>query len=136
MQYEATECLKSEKCQSSDPQFWHFFRFFLKNAEHTWGLDNKSTLKDYVDKKWSNKDLLGIIASAEGQKMIRSWNRQRAMGIDDALAALGTHPLHQQILSKFEDLTITTPNTAGFTRIDLAKLPGSYKANSNVAVGI
>lgn len=66
MQREATSCLKSGQCKATDPQFWQFFRFFLKNAEHTWGLDNKSTLKDYVQSKWSNKDLLTIIASAQG----------------------------------------------------------------------
>lgn len=66
MQTEATKCLKSGLCSASNAQFWQFFRFFLKNVEHTWGLDNKSTLTDYVESMWSNKDLITIINSASG----------------------------------------------------------------------
>jgi hypothetical protein len=29
-------------------------------GEHTWGLDNKLALKDYVSSQWTNKDLQKI----------------------------------------------------------------------------
>jgi hypothetical protein len=73
MQYEASICLKAKKCEISDPNFWNFYRFFLKNAEHTWGLDNKSTLKHYIKSKWSNQDLVEIVKSSEGNSFLASF---------------------------------------------------------------
>jgi hypothetical protein len=58
------------------------------------------------------------------------------MAIDDALAALGSHPLRQTISARFEDLTtVVTPDTTGFTRVEPSKLPKYYVANAKTYIG-
>lgn len=58
------------------------------------------------------------------------------MGIDDAITALGTHPLRQQIVNKFNELATSVPSTIGFTKVDPTHLPSRYQANSQVSIGM
>lgn len=57
------------------------------------------------------------------------------MGIDDAIAALGSHPLKNTILQKFAELETSMPNLTGFTSVAPSSLPTYYKANSGVYLG-
>ena len=51
-----TECLDAGECSLSDYRFWNFSRLLLKNGEHTWGLDVKSTLAplSFERSNWQN----------------------------------------------------------------------------------
>jgi len=136
MEREAANCISRGACTFSDKRFWEFYRFYLKNAEHTWGLDDKKTLTSYKNNSWSNKDLVTIVASDEGKRIIASWNRQRAMGIADALLALGTHPLRATIEKEFADLLdVKVPNTNGYTKYSPSQLPTSFAANGGIHIG-
>lgn len=86
-------CLKRGQCSLNDSRVWQFSRFLLKNGEHTWGLDNKVTLPEVKDCNWTNVDLDTIKDSKGGKAIIESWMRQRQMGIDIAIDALGNHSL-------------------------------------------
>lgn len=56
------ECLASGECDLSDYRVWNFSRLLLKNGEHTWGLDVKSTLepRSFLTTNWDNKDFQAL----------------------------------------------------------------------------
>jgi len=132
-----SECIDQGLCHLSDSRFYEFSRYLLKNGEHTWGLDNKIALPDYIKTHWTNNDLLQtIIPSAGGQSIIESWHRQRNMGLDYAIAALGDHPLAGRI-NKYldEHLAVKMPDLTGFSPISPNNLPPYFKVGPNVQIG-
>uniref|UniRef100_A0A6B2KYN8 P-type domain-containing protein n=1 Tax=Arcella intermedia TaxID=1963864 RepID=A0A6B2KYN8_9EUKA len=119
-----SECLSKGECNMNDPRIYEFSRFLLKNTEHTWGLDNKITLPDVVTSNWTNADLANIIQTKQGQKIIESWNRQREMGLDDAVSALKDHPLKETILESWkETVLLAPPQTTGMIAVAPQNLP-------------
>ena len=117
-----------------DAPFLNFSRWALKNAEHTWGLDVKSTLHD--DSNWTNAAFESARVrggAAEFAALEASWWEQRHWGIDYALAALPpTHALAKAATSElvaaraplpYHNLSRTSLAAAGFSHMPNASAP-------------
>ena len=93
----------------ADPALFNYSRLALKNSEHTWGL-SVFHYGPLADANWSNSAFHENMNSRESHlsAFIKSWQEQRAWGIDFAVEALPlNHPLRTGIESEFEDITPT-----------------------------
>jgi hypothetical protein len=115
-----------------------------------------------VDCNWTNADLEIIkgkfcapsfmrfnrLASSGGKAIVESWNRQRSMGLDVAIDALGNHPLkyylfqylrllmiRNDILNEFNKLKVILPSTVGYNNIPVPQLPNFFKIGKQVQIG-
>jgi hypothetical protein len=116
-----TACEATAQCSFDDPRYYNFSRLFLKNAEHTWGLDVKTYLHDVLH--WSNVDLRKQLAQRAPNfvAMVDEWNAQRQLGIGMAVEALADHPLAADIQGAFAELQPTKPSTTGFQPLTAGK---------------
>eukprot|EP00048_Salpingoeca_helianthica_P000809 m.44110 g.44110 ORF g.44110 m.44110 type:complete len:172 (+) comp10867_c0_seq1:482-997(+) len=98
----------------------NFARLFLKNGEHTWGRDVKSTLtpRAVLRSNWSNDEFHKLVlTSPEYVTLADSWREQRHWGLQAPLQALGSHPLARQIAAAWDALRPQgLPDLTGFTR--------------------
>eukprot|EP01090_Pellita_catalonica_P011857 TRINITY_DN2446_c0_g1_i1.p1 TRINITY_DN2446_c0_g1~~TRINITY_DN2446_c0_g1_i1.p1 ORF type:complete len:760 (-),score=113.06 TRINITY_DN2446_c0_g1_i1:691-2970(-) len=124
-----TSCVESGVCRSSDATFRNFDRLLLKLGEHTWGLDVKTFLDDWVN--YSNADFHRTkkLESATNYRIMEnSWIEQRSF-LTNALKALTKDPryapLLTQILGEFAELK---PSPLKFEHLDVhgfTKVPQS-----------
>jgi len=137
-----TNCVNMGQCDFTDSRFWNFSRLFLKNAEHTWGLDMKMTLQDYKASNWSNTAFQSIRNTTQVKTLEESWVRQREMALDTAVQALENHPLATAIQTEWDQIVnAEIPTTTGFINIPTNSLPpyfncGRYKIGFNPSGGI
>ena len=118
--------LSTQPTHSSSLQ-QNFSRLFLKNGEHTWGLDVKSTLTptSQMRSNWSNVEFHKMLGDPNYKKLIASWYEQRTWGFDYPMAALGDHKLASMIQSSWKELTPSMPDLSSYTRYTPANLPDS-----------
>eukprot|EP01105_Mastigella_eilhardi_P016897 TRINITY_DN3872_c0_g1_i1.p1 TRINITY_DN3872_c0_g1~~TRINITY_DN3872_c0_g1_i1.p1 ORF type:complete len:728 (+),score=198.55 TRINITY_DN3872_c0_g1_i1:284-2467(+) len=99
--------------------FANFARVLVKVAEHTWGVDVKTYLKDTSN--WSNEQFEAHRNDSNFQKMEQSWQEQRDY-ISNAILALGSgSPLAQKINDALAELlpAIPDPVSEGYTTVAL-----------------
>lgn len=111
-----TSSLKFNLLLFPNKRFYKYNRFFIKNSEHTWGLDVKTVLAppDFQRNNWGNSEFQKVRSDVRFQNLEASWIRQRRWGIDDAITELGNHSLVTQIHQMFEELKASIPSTDGF----------------------
>eukprot|EP01028_Stygiella_incarcerata_P006800 TRINITY_DN276_c0_g2_i6.p2 TRINITY_DN276_c0_g2~~TRINITY_DN276_c0_g2_i6.p2 ORF type:complete len:816 (+),score=194.97 TRINITY_DN276_c0_g2_i6:533-2980(+) len=82
----STACIAQSQCSLNDVAFSNFTRFLLKNMEHTWGVDVKTILGDWIN--WTNVEFERARSSLDNYKhMEEAWNDQRSY-TDFAINAL------------------------------------------------
>jgi hypothetical protein len=74
-------------------------------------VDVKTFLNDWTN--WTNADFEKARPDANYQLLQYSWIEQRAF-LDNAIVALGNHPLAQRILDAFSELVAEKPDLRGF----------------------
>lgn len=112
-------------------EFQNASRLFLKNGEHTWGLDQKSTITplEALHSNWSNAEFHQIIeethqqplttAATQYSRLAQSWTRQRFVGLDAPVQALemggsSEKELAALIESAWDEQVARLPNTSGY----------------------
>eukprot|EP01087_Luapelamoeba_hula_P000994 TRINITY_DN10754_c0_g1_i1.p1 TRINITY_DN10754_c0_g1~~TRINITY_DN10754_c0_g1_i1.p1 ORF type:complete len:714 (-),score=88.74 TRINITY_DN10754_c0_g1_i1:50-2191(-) len=123
-------CIASGKCNVEDSEMQAFDRLLTKVGEHTWGLDVKTFLGDWVN--WTNAEFHKANASSSvGYKLMsNSWIEQRSF-ITNALSILASSNKEQyralatDIKNAFAQLT---PNSDPSTR-GLSEVPASERTN-------
>lgn len=97
-----------------DPRFGRFSRFLLLVPEHTWGLDTKKHLGD-----WVNYDAARFGAARElphFRHFAASWTEQRDY-LDAAVDALGDSEMGAEAAEHLARLTPRPPDTAGWAPV-------------------
>lgn len=112
---ELASCFAQGQCSRNDARIAAFFHAFLKNYEHTWGLDVKSTLRN-VRSNYSNTEFHALRHRDDYAKLETSWWRQRDYGIAFAVKQLKDHPLAKSIASAINNMQPTRPDTQGMTQ--------------------
>ncbi|GAB4536181.1 MAG: hypothetical protein Kow0063_21320 [Anaerolineae bacterium] len=99
------------RVDSDSRSFLDFSTWLLMMAEHTWGLDEKTHLDDYVN---YSRDRF---AKARGQANFKvfesSWAEKRAY-LHRAVEALGSSPLAAEVHSRLDEIAPQPPRLAGF----------------------
>ncbi len=100
-----------------DPVLLNATRFALKLAEHTWGRDVKSNLRDNFS--WKNADFERAKASGSPNAsqyniLEESWWEQRQWGVTLAMETLrdGDHPLFHTLQTAFAELRPAVPDVS------------------------
>ena len=118
------QCLESGECSLEDERIWNFSVAMLKNAEHTWGRDQKVALGDYVHSHWTNEEFDALKTTPQFVQYAYSWQRQRDMGVSDAIELLKDHPLASKINEEINSLRSPSPfNTSGWKVYNKSNLP-------------
>ncbi len=97
-----------------------FQRHLLLVPEHTWGLDVKTHLDDYV--AYDSGSLAAARSRPNFAKMEESWREQRAY-LTAAVDALGTSALAAEARSRLAALQPARPSLAGYSQIEPAAAP-------------
>lgn len=95
-QGEYAACVSRGACLGGDARLRNFTRLLLKNAEHTWGLDVKSTLtpRAFLHRGFRNTAFRRLRAASRAYRRLEhSWTTQARWGLDAAVEALGSHPM-------------------------------------------
>ncbi len=99
-----------------------FTENLLLVAEHTWGLDHKSTLRD-LNRGYDREEFARLRGDADYQRMEISWREKREL-VDDAVAALDADPSRAgQARQALHDLVPTKETPAA------AALSGGWAAD-------
>ncbi|CAE7856399.1 unnamed protein product, partial [Symbiodinium sp. KB8] len=115
---------------------WNATRLFLKNGEHTWGLDQKSTITplEALHSNWSNAEFHAIVRDAwlpsppalsqMYTKLAASWTRQRYVGLGAVVEALElgddtTVAAAAAIREAWEGQSPAVPDTTGYASLPL-----------------
>eukprot|EP01111_Echinosteliopsis_oligospora_P018725 TRINITY_DN8746_c0_g1_i1.p1 TRINITY_DN8746_c0_g1~~TRINITY_DN8746_c0_g1_i1.p1 ORF type:complete len:564 (-),score=154.55 TRINITY_DN8746_c0_g1_i1:70-1761(-) len=113
-----TECVKSGACDTSDFTFHAFDILLTKVAEHTWGKDVKTFLRDTTN--WNNTQFEAAKSGANFQDMINSWVEQREY-ITNAIAALGDSDFATELKNRLASLSSSVDLT-GYQEVDATKI--------------
>jgi hypothetical protein len=113
-----TKWMAEKTVNPDDPKFSQFTTFLLLMAEHTGGIDEKSTI-DFDH--YTVDELAGVIETPPYQRMVQSWNDSRAYA-DQAVAALGNSPLAAEAKHELELLNPQWPDLSGYQKFDLQKV--------------
>ncbi len=101
-----------------DPQYAHqvdaFTRRLMMVAEHTWGMDEKTHLRDYSE--YSPAQLKAALKTEKFKRFAKSWDEQRVY-ITDAVTALEATPYHQQAVTHLQALNAKRPSTRGYKSV-------------------
>ena len=95
--------------------FERFSERLLMIAEHTWGLDQKTHLRDYT--YYAGEAFAGARQQPMFQKMEQSWGEQRAY-LDQALNAIAGTPFAGEAAQAVAATRPAPAITGGFDRID------------------
>ena len=112
-----TKWLSEKKVNPEDPAFRRFSTFLLLMAEHTGGIDEKSTI-DFDH--YTVDELASVIETPPYQRMVQSWNDSRSYA-DQAISALGNSTLVAQAKRELELLKPQLPDLSGYHNFDLQK---------------
>src|SRR5262249_2300483 len=89
-------------------------RSLMLVAEHTWGLDIKTHLRDF--EHYDAAHFQAARTKPNFQKVESSWKEQRAY-IDQAIRALGDSPLATEANARLKAIAPSYPDLAGFKEI-------------------
>lgn len=106
--------LDDGRADLADPAFAAFSRRLLLVPEHTWGLDTKKHLGD-----WVNYDTAPFTQARERPHFRAfewSWEEQRAY-LDEAVQVLGPSPLAEEATRRLEGLRPGRPSPASWTEV-------------------
>eukprot|EP00027_Filamoeba_sp_ATCC50430_P016410 CAMPEP_0168573388 /NCGR_PEP_ID=MMETSP0413-20121227/18503_1 /TAXON_ID=136452 /ORGANISM="Filamoeba nolandi, Strain NC-AS-23-1" /LENGTH=745 /DNA_ID=CAMNT_0008606625 /DNA_START=90 /DNA_END=2324 /DNA_ORIENTATION=- len=105
----------------SEKLMWNrFARLFIKNAEHTWGLDVKTFLDDWEN--WSNEQFESVKQNDNYQLLVNAWVEQRDY-VYNAIQILGSHPLSTIIKEEINQLKPRKPNLTSYNKVtDLSQV--------------
>eukprot|EP01147_Barroeca_monosierra_P009254 gene9254-1533_t len=109
---------KNSHCFFSNKNITTFVHRFLKNSEHTWGLDVKSTLqpKSTLRSNYSNSEFhRARQENPEYAKLESSWARQAYWGIRNALENLHDENLRNIIESELALTAFSCLNVSGYS---------------------
>ena len=102
----------SEKRMALDAKpFADFSRWMLMVPEHTWGLDEKTHLDDYVN--YGRHALAQARERATFKAFESSWAEQRAY-LHQAVAALGSSPLAREVQNRLNQIAPQLPGQSGY----------------------
>jgi hypothetical protein len=107
--------LAAGQVQRSDPAYRAFCRNLQLVTEHTWGMDEKTHLRDYEN--YAAEAFQAALHQPNFQKFAASWQEQRAY-IDQAVAALEGTPLHGEAVSALAAVRPSLPDPETWTRVD------------------
>jgi len=107
--------LAEGRIKSDDRRLANASRLLMMVAEHTWGMDIKTHLWDWTN--YSPAQVAAKRSTPNFQTVEASWNEQREY-IDQALIALGNHPLATAVKKEIATGQPRRPVTKGFGRID------------------
>ncbi len=110
--------LKSRKFSFGDTTDLKFGIPLLKIAEHTWGLDVKTHLKNWDI--YTESDLATARSKPEFQKIEKSWQEKRSY-LDEAINALPDE-LSKQARTKLNKLQPIEPSTTGFEKLAFTEI--------------
>ena len=106
--------VSDQRVHPNDEPFAEFSRSLLLIPEHTWGLDEKTYLADYVNYRRGKFDRARVRASF---KMLEtSWAEQRAY-LDHSIQALGDSPLAVEAVHRLKYLQPKVPDRIGFEEV-------------------
>ena len=111
-----TKWLSENKVDPNDPHFKQFTVNLLLMAEHTGGIDEKSTI-DFDH--YSVEELAAVIHTPAYQRMVQSWDDSWAYA-DKAIAALGNSPLADEAKHELSMLKPKKPDMNGFMEFDIS----------------
>ncbi len=103
--------LGSGKIEADDPKLTAFSNKLMLVPEHTWGMDEKVHLKDYVN--YEQKAFQKARASDPFRKFESSWAEQRAY-IDEAVKALGNSPMAKEANDHLKAIQPNALSTEGY----------------------
>ncbi len=112
-----TQWLTEKKVDPEDLHFKQFTVNLLLMAEHTGGIDEKSTI-DFDH--YSVAELGAVLQTPAYQRMVQSWNDSRSYA-GKAIAALGNSPLAEEAKRELELLKPAAPDLTGFSVMDFSK---------------
>ncbi len=107
--------VNSGQVDPRDAAYRQFSRALLKIPEHTWGLDVKTHLADYVN--YANALFDAARDKPNFQKMEASWQEQRAY-VDEAVAALPRTPWGDEARRALASRAPARPSLADWSHID------------------
>jgi hypothetical protein len=103
---EYTSCVASERCSESDPRVAHFLRMLPTIYDN----------QNYTNVEFHAARDAGVGTYIQSES---SWNEQRIIGTEYAMAALEDHPLAASIATAVQELIPKPPDTSGFAPIPL-----------------
>lgn len=108
------ECFQRGLCNASDPSLIAFDRLFIKNAEHTWGLDVKQGLADW--KNWFNSEFETHRNDNNFLTMVNSWLEQRSF-VSNAIALVNDTEFGDLVNERLMELTAAEPDLSGYNKV-------------------
>jgi len=109
-----SQWIREKRVDLDAKPFADFSGRLLMVPEHTWGLDEKTHLDDYVNYR---RDQLEIAREqATFRKFESSWAEQRAY-LRQAVEALGNSPLADEAQNRLSDIAPKVPGKSGFERV-------------------
>ncbi|EDQ90452.1 uncharacterized protein MONBRDRAFT_36529 [Monosiga brevicollis MX1] len=111
-------CLSANTCTWSDPAVQRFFHAFLKGAEHTWGLDVKSTLIN-LRENWSNVEFEQARHNPDYERLAASWVRQDTYGAAFAQSAVANTSLGDDVARRLAALEPVSVDPTNWTRLPI-----------------
>lgn len=109
--------LAAGRIRPGDPRIQKASRRLMMVAEHTWGMDIKSHLRDWTH--YAPRQLAAVRQTPDFQRVEDSWREQRAY-IDQSLDALGRHPLAGAMRREIDAAAPARPDTRGFEPVPRA----------------
>jgi hypothetical protein len=93
-------------------------RALIMIPEHTWGMDLKTHLKDYVN--YDTEAFARMRSAPNFQKFEASWREQRGY-IDDALKTLEGSPLYDEAIQHLSAIQPRRPDVSRYQRVETAQ---------------
>ncbi len=112
------EWITAGKVEADDPKLTAFTRKLFMVPEHTWGMDEKTHLRDYTH--YAKADFETARKTKVFKNFESSWAEQRAY-IDDALKALGNSSLANEAKTRLKAIEAKLPNKADYQPIKKLK---------------
>ncbi len=112
--------LDQSKVKADDPTFGKFSRSLMMIPEHTWGMDEKTHLRDYTN--YDARSFRAVRREEHFQKFESSWAEQRAY-LTEGVDALGISPLRQEALGRLAAIKPQQPTGDGFQQIKNIRTP-------------
>lgn len=109
-----SQWLADQRISSNSKGFSKFSRSLLLVAEHTWGMDEKTHLADYVN--YRRDQFERAREQANFKKLESSWVEQRAY-LDQAIKALGDSGLIDEAINHLNKIEPIVPDKCGFEKV-------------------